>query len=583
MKPKIAWKLFAAFFLVIVGSFITLYVILALRLDRFLVQETQKNLLQKALLIRDHVESLSPSEWNPETTYDLAHRMSEESQSRVTLIAPDGTVLGESDVGRENLGTIENHLDRPEIQEALRKEYGLSRRHSATVKIDFLYLALKTRKGFVRVALPLEIVKHSEDEIRRSILIALLVALAIASLAGLVLSRSAIRFLLRMSEAAQQIARGDLSVRLHGMTRDEIGDLGRAINSMAEGLDRQMAELKTEKTQLKTILDGMIEGVLVTNAGGEILQINPALQSMMCVPAECAGKTVLECLRNPSIHDAVKTVLRDGMPLEKEVEAWVDGEERNLIVHTGPLELPKGVRGSVSVFYDVTNLRKLEGIRKEFVANVSHELRTPLTCIRGFAETLRSGALEDRDAARRFVEKIESNAAQLQNLVEDLLDLSKIESGRLELDPQPCRVRSITESVLENFETLKAKRLSMENRIVPEIEVRVDPKAFRQILANLIDNAIKYTPEGGRIMVTSEIIGGLCRVTVTDTGIGIPKKDLPRVFERFYRTDKARSRQMGGTGLGLAIVKHLVQAHGGEVGVRSEVGNGSEFWFTVPL
>lgn len=227
--------------------------------------------------------------------------------------------------------------------------------------------------------------------------------------------------------------------------------------------------------------------------------------------------------------------------------------------------------------------RSLDELRRGFVANVSHELKTPLTCIRGYAETLRGGALEDRQAANRFLEKIESNALQLQNLVEDLLKLSEIESDRMEIKPERLSLRGVVADSSEScHHRIEQKGIQFLNRIPEDLFVQADPKMFCQILGNLIDNAVKYTGDGGVITLEAGRTGSFCRIHIRDTGIGIPEKDLPRVFERFYRTDKARSRQMGGTGLGLAIVKHLVQAHGGEVGVRSEIGKGSEFWFTVP-
>ena len=228
--------------------------------------------------------------------------------------------------------------------------------------------------------------------------------------------------------------------------------------------------------------------------------------------------------------------------------------------------------------------RRLEAMRREFVANVSHEFKTPLTSIRGFAETLRDGALNDPEAARRFVQKIEHNAAQLQNLVEDLLRLSEIESARHEIKAEPLPLREIAEEVIDQFgQTIEAKGIQCLNRISAGRRVHADPGAIRQILKNLVDNAIKYNREGGVVTLEDEVLGNDCRVTVRDTGIGVPGKDLPRIFERFYRVDKAHSRQMGGTGLGLSIVKHLVQIHGGEVGVRSEPDKGCEFWFTIPL
>ncbi|HSA60064.1 MAG TPA: ATP-binding protein [bacterium] len=579
MKSKIAWKLFAAFLIVAAWALVVSYATLVPRIDRFLVADIEKNLVQKANLIRDHVESLDDAQWGPREADALADRMSREIGARVTIIAPDGKVLGDSELDDADLERVENHLQRPEIQQAIDADFGSSRRHSATIRTDLLYVAVKTRRGFARVALPLKVIANTEAEIRRSIVAAALVALGIAGLMGLILSRSVVRSLLRMSEIAQRISRGDFSKRLYSIPKDEIGTLARAVNAMADGLETQWGELKREKNQLATILDGMIEGVLVTNAKGEMVLVNPALTAMLGLSGDWAGKTVLECLRNAAVNDAVERALSEKMPQEHEIQIFVGGQERNVVVHAAPLH-----EGSVSVFYDVSNIRRLENVRKEFVANVSHELKTPLTCIRGYAETLRGGALEDPSAARRFVEKIETNASQLQNLVEDILMLSQIESGRLEIALAPTPLKPAVDAICDEFsEMARAKKIELQNRVGGGVAAQADPQAFRQILGNLVENALKYTSEGGTVTVTAETKGGFCRLAVADSGIGIPEADLPRVFERFYRVDKARSRQMGGTGLGLAIVKHLVQAHGGEVGVNSEVGKGSEFWFTIPL
>ncbi len=428
---------------------------------------------------------------------------------------------------------------------------------------------------------PAKLAPEDIGTIRRTVILASLLPLLLASVVALILARSFSRSLERISEVADRIAKGDFSKRLYSSVRDEMGDLTQSINRMAAGLEKQVVELQNEKRQLMTILNGMIEGVLVTNPLGEIVLINPALRSMLDLTEEPLGKTILECLRNAAIHNSVEMVLQERKPKEEEISVLVGQEERNVVVHTAPLGADSG---SVSVFYDVTNIRRLENVRKEFVANVSHELKTPLTCITGYAETLKHGALDDRPAAERFIDKIESNAAQLRNLVEDILRLSEIESGRLEMILVPTDLRKSVETVLEGFSDLvKAKKMTCEDRVPASTVVKADTQVLRQILVNLIENAIKYTPEGGRVVVSAEAGGEFCRVTVKDSGIGISEMDLPRVFERFYRVDKARSRQTEGTGLGLAIVKHFVQAHGGEVGVKSEVGKGSEFWFTIPV
>ena len=354
-------------------------------------------------------------------------------------------------------------------------------------------------------------------------------------------------------------------------------------NLSARKMEYRMNELIEERNRLKTILEGMQEGVLLTHAEGRILMVNPSLYRILPIEGRCEGKTLLEVLRHKEIHDLLSQVLARGVPREEEVSLQSGGQEKFLLVYVSPLPAAQGPGGAMAVFIDVTAIRQLEQARKEFVANVSHELKTPLTSIRGYAETLRMGALADGEVAPRFVQKIEDNATQLQNLIEDLLRLAEIESGRVEMCPEAISLREAVAAVRANFEETMIAKQQRFSTSIPDVQVQAEPSALKQILSNLVDNAGKYTPAGGSISVSAQLEDKLCKVIVSDTGIGIPAPDLPHVFERFYRVDKARSREVGGTGLGLAIVKHLVQTHGGEVEVSSELGRGSQFSFTLPL
>lgn len=345
----------------------------------------------------------------------------------------------------------------------------------------------------------------------------------------------------------------------------------------------QLEALLGERKQLSAILNGMTEGVLVVNREGELTLFNPSLGKMLHLNASSLGKTLIEIVRHKEIHESIERVLQTGQTDEQDFDILLSGEEKCLSIHTAPLMEEGKISGAVAVFYDTTPLRALEKLRQEFVANVSHELKTPLTAIRGFAETLRLGGLKDEAVAEKFVTRIEENAKQLQRLVEDLLDLSAIESARRELRPEILSPLTVLQEILADDEqALQAKQMTTTLSIPAEMKVFMERAALKQILGNLIDNAIKYSPSGSQITVYAERIGDFCKITVADEGIGIAAKDLPHIFERFYRVDKARSREAGGTGLGLSIVKHLVQAHGGTVGVTSQLSHGSQFFFTVP-
>lgn len=322
----------------------------------------------------------------------------------------------------------------------------------------------------------------------------------------------------------------------------------------------------------------MVEGVLVTDASGRVVLVNRALVSMLSLSMEVLGRGLLEFSRNPEIHETVTHVLKEKKTRQKEISVFVAGEEKSIVMSSSPL-----TSGTVSVFYNVTEIRRLEDLRKDFVANVSHELKTPLTCIRGYAETLKAGALQDAVAAERFLDKIEKNATQLQALVEDLLSISEIESGGFSQTPSDVPLLKVVKEVLEDFSTQAASR-NVVLSVPPNLKVSVPPESLRRILVNLVDNALKYSPQGSLLEIGAESAEGFCRIWVRDDGIGLSPDDAARVFERFYRADKARTRSAAsGTGLGLSIVKHLVQAQGGDVGVDSEPGKGATFWFKLPL
>ena len=367
---------------------------------------------------------------------------------------------------------------------------------------------------------------------------------------------------------------------------DEIAALGHALNAMAMRLKEKMQDLDGERAKLAAILDSMAEGVIATDSRGRILLLNPGARAIFGLHGQTAtGRPFLEVIRQKELFDLVKAcqTCGAGETCRREMELGPP-INRILEAHAVSVRIDPEGQGTLLVLHDITDLRRLERVRTEFVANVSHELRTPLTSIRGYRETLLDGALEEAANARRFLEVAHTHAERLGRLVDDLLQLSDIETGKVILKPAPLPLQEVASAVLAMFESqAAAKNLALLNRVAPDLHVQADRDRLSQILVNLVDNAVKHTPEGGRItLAATREPDGFVEIQVADAGIGIPSTDLPRITERFYRVDKTRSRELGGTGLGLAIVKHLVQAHGGELWIESELNRGTAVHFALP-
>lgn len=400
------------------------------------------------------------------------------------------------------------------------------------------------------------------------------------------LARSLLLPLEIMLPATRRIASGDLEQRIEVDEDDELGLLARNLNDMVDRLRSNIREISNERNKIKAILASMKDAVLAVDQVGRVMFFNPAAEEMLGKREEVARqKYLLEIIRNHEVDRLAKEILDKGEPAEVELRLFPTSP-RLFRVHGAPIIGEQGrIVGAVLSLRDITELRRLEQMRTEFVANVSHELRTPLTSIRGFVETLLEGPLEDQKISRRFLEIINSEARRLQQLIEDLLTLSRLEHHTPEPVTKGASLKQALDRVLEVVRPLaQEKGVDLKVDIPEGFPPLCLPEHFlEQILLNLLDNGIKYTPRGGSVTVVAFQEGKKARVEVRDTGIGIPKESLPRVFERFYRVDKARSREMGGTGLGLAIVKHMVESHGGTVGVESTLGKGSNFYFIIPL
>jgi len=405
------------------------------------------------------------------------------------------------------------------------------------------------------------------------------------------LARFLTRPILEVTQKAIQFVSSTFDREVQINPKDELGSLSRTISEMRTQLRNKIEDISKEKDYLQTILKGMMEGVLVIDGRGRIVMVNDALRNLLSLSSDVVDKMPLEIIRNSELEAAIRKALQDGENVALELNIATSGGktlEVNVVGIPPSSEVveEEGERigGAVAVFHDITRLKELEKIRQDFVANVSHELRTPLTTIKGYAETLLEGAIKE-DVAFQFVQVIKKHTDRLTKIVEDLLILSKIESKEFQLKMEVISIRDLIDDVIDFVkEPAEKKRISISRNEIPSsMSVEADRNYLEQVLINLLDNAIKYSPEGGMITISAiEKDPGEIQFSIKDNGIGIPKEDLPRIFERFYRVDKGRSQELGGTGLGLSIVKHLVQAHGGKVWVDSQLGKGSTFYFALP-
>ncbi len=440
---------------------------------------------------------------------------------------------------------------------------------------------VKGSEDLAGVAIPVEPAVRSFAAIRESLLIGTaLGAFAVFGALSMAARRNA-RAIGFLTDAARRMAKGYLQTRPPRFVRDEFRELAASLEQLAEGLSTTLAELKMERDLVGGILSGMAEGVLLIDREGKLALINPALRDMLLLPTLAIGKPPLEVIRNTELEQLIERARSGETPAPTELELAGIRPRRVLVRASSLVGDPGGV---LAVFVDVTEVRRLEGMRRDFVANVSHELRTPVTAIRSAAETVRGAAASDPIAAARFIDIIERNATRLHLLVEDLLDLSKIEAKQFHLEVDTIGIAPFLRQAVNLLrDKAENRRIRITVRADRGLAARADRRALEQIVVNLVDNAIKYCPEGAEVVVEAAVVDGEVRVDVADTGPGIEAKHLPRLFERFYRVDVGRSRHVGGTGLGLSIVKHLVEASGGRVSVVSTVGKGTTFSFTLPL
>jgi two-component system, OmpR family, phosphate regulon sensor histidine kinase PhoR len=589
VRPKFFWRLALTFLALLVSVLLAVDFLAERSLGRSAEAHGFQELKALGTLIRQQplpVSTLPPQ--TPEDGAALAAWVKNAAVNgvRVTLISTDGQVLADSE---SEMQTMETHASRPEVLEALQNGQGQSTRFSVSVKRPLLYYAVRENLPggtpvILRLALPVHDSKAELARFRSQLWMWSLLILFVAGVVSLQISRSYTDRIERLREFSHRVAEGDFRPLPSDGKGDTLESLGVSLNQTAQRLDRTIRTLTEERNLSAAILGSMVEGVAVVNGVERLVFANPGFAEILDLDVPpVSGSSLLEVVRQTELIEAVRRVLAGEPRVEAEI---VTGTLRQHYFAATVASVRAGeTSGAVIVLHDITALRKLERIRRDFVANVSHEFRTPLTAIQGFSETLLAGAANDPNNRDRFLGIILEHSRRLARLTEDLLRLSEMDAERLELEVRRLTVSQLVESCYETAQRRAAEKgLTLSHQLPsPLPDVAGDSRRLQEVLQNLLDNAIQYTLPGGEIVLSAEAKNDEVVFTVADTGIGIPRSDQPRIFERFYRVDAARSREAGGTGLGLAIAKHLIEVHGGRIWVESEVGEGSQFHFSIPV
>jgi two-component system phosphate regulon sensor histidine kinase PhoR len=588
--PSLSRKTFTALFLTVAVVVLTGGFLGTRALERQAVRHLTQSLTTGARLMEAEMANALATSATVAGVQPIVEGLGARAGYRVTLVNVAGVVLGDSEQAEATVPLMENHKDRPEVRAALAGQIGTSLRYSTTVDYPMLYVALPLSArghltGVLRVAVPATVVAELRQQIRTTVLWSLAIGLALATVLGMWLTRRITKPLHRLTQTARAYAAGDLTQRAEPAPIREVQTLAETLNTMAQAIREQLGALTTERHQASAILESMAEGVMALDSKGRILLSNPSAHVLLDLASpQVTGQSLFEVVRHHEIQELLRGVLQNRQRMTRDLRIF-QPKERSLRIHAVPCQGcgPSGPC-AVLVIQDVTEHHRYEELRREFVANVSHELKSPLTGIQSMTETLLAGAIHDAMNNERFIRLIDEEAQRLSRLIEDLLSLSQLESRAEPLRRSRLELKPLIDSVLSSLRPgIDQRRLTVSVDCPRGLTVNADPDRLRQVFVNLIDNAIKYNKDGGAISICATQDSDRVTVTVADTGIGIPQPDLPRVFERFYRVDKARSRELGGTGLGLSIVKHIVDTHGGTVSVTSEPGTGCAFSFTLPL
>jgi two-component system phosphate regulon sensor histidine kinase PhoR len=576
------WQIFLAYGLLVVLALVLLGSSVLASAEQQMLQQVEHELRSTAMLLREAVHDRKPEDEKARLA-----ALRKDLGVHITLIGGDGHVcLGTDD---DDPSAMENHAHRPEIEEARTQEFGRATRDSATTGEALMYVAVRVEEpdsqvAFVRVARPVTDIRAQVARLHGVVWTAAGITAGLALILAYVLAARMAQPLRDVVEGAQRIARGEYGLKVYIDRADEVGSLAQAFNHMSDQLGRQFGQLDEDRQQLRAVLSSMVEGVIAIDATQRVLFANDRAGQMLEFAARQApGRRLWEVVRRRPLQDLVRRLLSQPRGESESLECG-GPSNKTFAVHV--TQLPGDpVRGAVLVFHDTTELRRLERLRQDFVANVSHELKTPLSVIAACVETLLDGGVEDVANRGRFLERIAEQANRLHALILDLLSLARIESGADHLALEDVPLEAAVRNCVQRHEERargKGQQLEVAAPAAGPLVAWGDEEAVREILDNLVDNALKYTPQGGVIRLRWWAEAETCGLEVSDTGIGIPESELPRIFERFYRVDKARSRELGGTGLGLSIVKHLAQAMQGSVRAASEIGKGTTFTVTLP-
>jgi two-component system phosphate regulon sensor histidine kinase PhoR len=570
-------------------SFILLVVIIMAILGAYLVDSVRHSALDN---LRSQLENEAritadasvPILLTNESDVDaLAKKLGDEINARVTIIAINGTVMGDS---HEDPETMENHATRPEVMDALASGLGESTRYSTTLGQEMMYVAVPITDqadimGVARVALPLDAVENSVNRVTLIIVLAVVVASALAIVAAVLIGRATTGSLREITKASKRIASGELGQKIRVRTRDEIGQLAEAFNEMSSNLDKLIGDISAERTKLQTVLANMADGVIMTDVDGNIVLANRATERLFNFwEKDVINKPLIEAVRDHEADEVLKLCLSTSQTQTGQFESAVS---KRFLRAIGIPIVDDQLTGALLLFQDLTEVTNLQTMRKELVGNISHELRTPIAGIKAMIETLRGGAIDDKEAAIDFLTRIDSEVDRLTQMVSELTELSRIETGRAELRMGAVNLNLVVDEVITQLNAqAQRQQVTITADLATDLPIiKADQDRVRQTLTNLVHNAVKFNHPGGSVTVSTSTDAESVTVSVSDTGIGISGDDLPHVFERFYKADKARPT--GGSGLGLAIAKHVIQAHGGSIWAESDEGKGSTFSFSLPI